>query len=347
LKAGEAVKFRYSGQTEQGKRSNKARFGILTASEYIVDLLKRSPTSFLEAYKGKSEDVYEFLRASIADWSKNDMDGFSSWYLNNANVSREVGSFIQSGLAMVFEESDGKVSLKETQSFSSKSLPKDMPLSEEVRAIIDENSARIDADNGDSGFKYGIMTDVSPGWKGATTFKLATTDHRGHRSSWYSLDDECVSNDTRNTHEVVPISMMEVIGVLKSEIDSYETLITKGGFEGALEARKQYLLQQLASRLEGSDSHEERLGVMKSDHRIFAPETGVFAMYEEGLPRGQEPVPFAMRADPSFSEERVGKLVSELHINNQGRKRSYEAIGVPEKALGYVGKTKTLVALIK
>ncbi|MBU3913308.1 MAG: hypothetical protein KKE50_04405 [Nanoarchaeota archaeon] len=332
--AGQPIKFRYSGHTENGARGNKAIFGMLTASDVLSGLLRDNPSEFLKTYKGSSEQVNDFLRATIGNWSQNSHEGeFDKWYRAS---SPEVKAFLRDLKLEVrpIEQMGGQFYVTETHSFGE--LPKDLILPAEVRKQLDDNSRRIDQDRGVQDFTYGVMSVANNGYKEAKNFKL------GGWHSWATFGG-LVLTDSNYAYEVIPITSTDLLGGLQAEIDAYEPLISKGGLQGAVEARKQFLLQKVHDKLKTSSSPEEILKVIGADNRFPAPETGVYVLLPSEVGVRNKGEPFAVKANPRYDEDRIAGIMGVLTAEERGFETlRFQALEIPERALGYIATPRNL-----
>ncbi|MBS3072152.1 hypothetical protein J4408_04135 [Candidatus Pacearchaeota archaeon] len=334
LTTGQPIKFRYSGHTENGARENKAIFEMITASKALSEFLRDNPTEFLRTYRCSSEQVNKFLRATIGNWSQNSHKReFDKWYIQS---SSEVKVFLKDlGLKVQqIKEMDGQHYVTETHSLGE--LPKDLILPVEIRRQIDENSRRIDTDEGVQDFTYGVMSVANNGYKEAKNFKLKD------RHFWANFGG-LVLTDPNYAYEVIPITSIELLEGLQAEIEAYEPLISKGGLQGAVEARKQFLLQRVHDRIKINSSPEEILKVIGADNRFPAPETGVYVLLPNGIGVRNTGDPFAVKADPRYDEDKIAGIMGVL--TNQERRFEtlrFQALEVPERALQYITNPKNL-----
>ena len=332
LIAGQPIKFRYSGHTENGARINKATFGMLTASKALSELLIDNPDEFLRTYKGFSEQVNDFLRATISNWSQNSREGeFDRWYRAS---SPEVKSFLVELCLEVqpIEQMGGQHYVTGTYSFGK--LPSDLPLLEGIRMQIEENSRKIDEDKGAKEFTYGIMSAANNGYKEAKNFKL------GDWHSWATFGG-LVLTDPNYAYEVIPITSLDLLRGLQAEIDAYEPAITKGGLDGAVEARKQFLLQRVYDKLKATPFPKEILKILGSNNRFPSPETGVYVLLPNRIGAKEIEEPFAVRANPRYDEDKIAGIMGVLTAEEKGFK-TLQALEVPERALSYVSNLRTL-----
>jgi len=332
LKEGQPITFRYSGQTENGARGNKAIYGMLTASEALSKLLRDNPEEFLRIYRGSSEQVNNFLKASIGHWSQNSHEGeFDRWYKNS---SPEVKLFLQELRLKVqpIEQRGGQHYVTETHSFGE--LPVDLHLPELIRKQIDENSRRIDEDKGWESGKLGVIKTSTPaGYVDAFTFGL------GDWHSWSTFGG-LVLDDPNYAYQVTPITRDALLSGLQTEMENYRDLIVKGGLEGAIEARKQFLLAKVYQKLQAAESNEQIHQIMGSDNRFPAPETGVYVLIGAN---GEGPKLSAVRVNPRYDEDKVAGLMGVLTATERGFETlRFQALEVPEVALKYIQNLKIL-----
>jgi len=336
LVAGQPIKFRYSGPTEDGAEISKKANTLFIVEDYLTGLLKSDPKHFLERYEQQSSpEVKKFTEALICGWAYNwrfnKQEEFDRWY---ETTLPEMKKFIDN---LKLDEVRMAPPLPPP-------VPADITLPSDIEKKIDEELKRIDEDRGVPNFTYGVMGRVYPGYKGVFSFELG-----GGRWADFCTTD---ITDSFHTYEVEPVTKEEMLSGLQAEIDAYEPLIVKGGLEGAVEARKQFLLQELYKKLDATKSHEERLQVMESDNRFPAPETGFYVLIpRELIPQeleGEEK-PFAVRANPRYDEDEIAGLIGILKAKERGfeilrgfETLIFEALEVPEKALGYIKEAENL-----
>ncbi len=328
LVAGQPIKYRYSGQTENGAKCNKALFAMMNVNDVLKDLLRDKPNEFLATYSGLSDESNGFLRAVIGSFSQNSFEGeFDEWYKSS---SPEVKTFFDElGLEVKpIEEMGGQFYVIETHAFGT--LPEDLPLPESIQKELAENAKRIDEDRGVKEFTYGIMHTCNEGYKDAKNFQL------GDWHSWATFGGLVISDPTYS-YEVVPITKDELLGGLQGVIDSYEPAIESGDLCGAVEARKQFFLEVVYDRIKEANTPEEIFQVFESDNLVPSPGTGVYVLISN---KGS----FAVKADPKYDENTVAGVMSVL--NPEGHDgigiMKYQIFEVPQKALDCVPEYKTL-----
>ena len=266
LVAGQPIKYRYSGHTEKGAISNKTLGNMMIAREAVIEYLRDKPEEFLRTYQGSSPEVHHFLGAVVSSWAMNENDNVIRWYRQSSPKTR-----------LFLKKLGFKVGVQDiTKVRPLGEPPADLFLPARVWGKIHKNSRRIDEDKGVPEFTYGIIGAVHPnGYKEAKNFRL---DER--LDSWNEFSGLVLSDPTY-AYEIIPITSKDLLGGLQAEIETYEPRIAPGGSQGAIEARKQFLLQQVSLKLEKASSPKRILEVMCSDNRIPAPETGVYVLLRD------------------------------------------------------------------
>ena len=332
LTRGQPIKYRYSGQTEAGARGSKMISGAMTSSEDTIKQLKIDPVNTLSKIVSGSEDSKNFMRAVIGNFSTNFYKDFDTWYRALDSKARE----LISSLDLEVQEQNhlgNRLSYTVFGIHSFGKLPSDFPLSREVWNEINETNRKIDEDEGESSFTYGMIKEANNGYREARNFKL------GDFFSWATFGG-LVLTDPHHKYEVVPITKNELLQGLQAEIASYEPAIVKGELLGAIEARKQFLLQRVYDKIVKSHCDEEFVKILESDNRFPAPETGVYVLFQnEGLRSGNLK-PFAVKATPRYSEDMVAQFIGTIKKNIEDR--GFQALEVPERALGFVTNPMSL-----
>lgn len=332
LVKGQPIKYRSSGLTEAGARGCKMISGTMTASEDTIKQLKIDPANILSKIVSSLEDTKEFMRAVIGNFSTNYYKDFDPWYRTLDTKARELVSSL--GLEVQEQNHLGnRLSYTVCGIHSFGKLPSDFPLSIEARKEIAETNRKIDENKGVSLFTYGLIKEANNGYREARNFKL------GDFFSWATFGG-LVLTDPHYKYEVIPITKNELLQGLQTEIDSYEQSIVKGELLGAIEARKQFLLQKVYEKIRNANSDYEFVKILESDNRFPAPETGVYVLFQNDGLRSSDIKPFAVKATPRYSEDMVAQFVSTLRKNVENR--GFQALEVPERALGFVTNPMSL-----
>jgi len=132
-----------------------------------------------------------------------------------------------------------------------------LPIPIKLAGLIEEKS--ILEGNTSSLTIYGVLLDKKQEWIKTFEFKsddsrktFALIEHNDqHKKSRYPfsmmLRDLFVARDTSLIREITPISHKDLIDSLKEKIKSYEHTINTGGLDGALAARRQYIINEMCS----------------------------------------------------------------------------------------------------
>ena len=335
LTRGQPIKYRYAGQTEAGSAGSKAISSIMTASDYVISTLEENPLTILPAVMGGSEESKDFMRAVFQHFSFNYHERFDTWYRGLNPGARG----IVSSLGVKIEEHDvgrRKPEFIVCESYAFGNLPTDFPLSEKTWAEIRETNRKIDEDKGVQEFTYGVVKTANNGYKEAKNFRL------GDFFSWAALGG-IVLTDPHHKYDIVPITKDELLLGLNAEINLFEPRINQGGLDGAIEARKQYLLQGIYFKISQlkNGSNDGIIEVIESDNLLPAPGTGVYAVgLRDGL-RKTDFKPFAVKVNPRHEESKVAKVLETMAMKD-GMSGHLEAFEVPEKALKFVTNPQTL-----
>jgi len=164
------------------------------------------------------------------------------------------------------------------------------------------------------------------------------TDHRYY--SIGSLERLPVTADFLKPKKVIFLDRDGVINKKAPKADYVKKWSEFEFLEGAIEARKQFLLAKVYQKLQAAESNEQIHQIMGSDNRFPAPETGVYVLIGAN---GEGPKLSAVRVNPRYDEDKVAGLMGVLTATERGFETlRFQALEVPEVALKYIQNLKIL-----
>lgn len=332
LKEGQPIMFRlYSGQTENGAGENKMLFSSMMVMDYLGGLLTQERALLLQRWTVSSPEARKFIQGAVYNWASNHDEEFDKWYKQTSPEVKAIMGEMDLGIQQI--EGFGNL-YRVTKAHSLVEVPKDMSLPAQISEEIAKREKDIDEDKGWARGKLGVIKTSTPaGYVDAFTFELGDNHNLGRLKL-------ARRNLTMSANQVTPITRDALLSGLQTEMENYHDLIAKGGLEGAVEARKQFLLAKLYQKLQVAESNEQIHQIMGSDNRFPAPETGIYVLIGGN---GKEPNLSAVRVNPRYDEDKVAGLMGVLTATERGFETlRFQALEVPEVALKYIQNPKTL-----